>query len=117
MIFRPYSPLQKNRIEAQKAEQEQLELERKRIEEEKQLKKARREEEKQRKAAEVKTPRTRAIIQMNDDGTVVNEFISISEAVAKTGVNSKSIRNAANGVQKHAGGYCWKYKEDSTAEE
>ena len=107
----------KSRIEAQKAEQEQLEFEKKRIEEEKQLKKARREEEKQRKATEVKTPRTRAIIQMNDDGTVVNEFISISEAVTKTGVNSKSIRDAANGVQKHAGGYCWKYKEDPTAEE
>ena len=94
-----------------------MELEKKRLEEEKQLKKARREEEKQRKASEVKTPRTRAIIQMNDNGTIVNEFVSISEAVATTGVNSKSIRDAANGVQKHAGGFCWKYKEDTISAE
>lgn len=107
----------RTRIEAQKAEQARLELEKKRLEEEKQLKKARREEEKQRKASEVKTPRTRAIIQMNDDGTIVNEFVSISEAVAITGVNSKSIRDAANGVQKHAGGFCWKYKEDTISAE
>ena len=104
----------KNRIENQKAKQAQAEFEKKRIEEEKNLKKAQKELEKQKKASEIKTPRTRAIIQMNDDGSIVNEFISISEAVAQTGVNSKSIRDAANGVQKHAGGFCWKYKEDQT---
>ena len=36
---------------------------------------------------------------------------TIASAVKEVGINSKSIRDAANGVQKHAGGYCWKYKE------
>lgn len=106
----------KTRIEFEKAEKARIELERERLQEEKQLKKAQKEIEKQKKASEVKKPRTRAIIQMNDDGSIVNEFISISEAVTETGINSKSIRDAANGVQKHAGGFCWKYKEEQTTE-
>ena len=104
----------KTRIEAEKINKAELELKKQRSEEEKQLKQLKRELEKQKKVSEVKTPRTRAIIQLNDDGSIVNEFVSISEAVTKTGVNSKSIRDAANGIQKHAGGFCWKYKEELT---
>ena len=55
--------------------------------------------------------RGRQIIQMTDDGTIIKEFDTIASAVKEVGVNSKSIRDAANGVQKHAGGYCWKYKD------
>ena len=36
---------------------------------------------------------------------------SIAAAVQEVGVSSKSIRDAANGVQKRAGGYHWMYKE------
>ena len=46
------------------------------------------------------------------NGNIIKEYISIAEAVRETGVNSKSIRDAANGVQKHAGGYVWKYDND-----
>lgn len=60
---------------------------------------------------EPKQPRGQAIVQMADDGTVIKEYESISAAVQEIGVSSKSIRDAANGVQKHAGGYCWIYKE------
>ncbi len=56
----------------------------------------------------------RKIVQMNDEGGVINEFETIAAAVRNTGVNSKSIRDAANGVQKHAGGFCWKYKEETS---
>lgn len=52
----------------------------------------------------------RAIIQMADDGTVIEEFETVSAAAEKIGVSTKSIRDAAKGVQKHAGGYCWQYK-------
>lgn len=55
--------------------------------------------------------RGRQIIQMTDDGTIIKEFDTIASAVKEVGVNSKSIRDAANGVQKHAGGYYWKYKD------
>jgi DNA polymerase III epsilon subunit family exonuclease len=58
-----------------------------------------------------KHPLGRTIIQMTDDGTVIKVFETINSAVKEIGISSKSIRDAANGVQKHAGGYCWKYKE------
>lgn len=52
----------------------------------------------------------RPILQMTDVGKVIKEYPSVAAAIKETGINSKSIRDAANGVQKHAGGYCWKYK-------
>ena len=58
-----------------------------------------------------KKPRGRAIIQYSDDGTILKKFDSISSAEKEIGVSSKSIRSAANGRQKHAGGFCWKYAE------
>lgn len=62
-------------------------------------------------ASEIKRPKGRAIIQMTDDHIVVSEYETIAAAVNATGASSKSIRDAANGVQKHAGGYCWRYKD------
>ena len=58
-----------------------------------------------------KQPRGRAVLQMDDDGNVIKEFGSITAAAQEIGVNSKSIRDAAIGVQKRAGGYHWTYKE------
>lgn len=52
----------------------------------------------------------RPIIQLDDDGNIITEYESVAAAVKATGINSKSIRDAANGVQKHAGGYVWQYK-------
>lgn len=60
---------------------------------------------------EPKQVRGRAIVQMADDGAVIKEYESISAAVQEIGVSSKSIRDAANGVQKHAGGFRWMYKD------
>lgn len=60
--------------------------------------------------SEPKQPRGRSIIQMNDDGINIKEYNTIAAAVKETGISSKSIRDAANGVQKHAGGYRWQYK-------
>ena len=58
-----------------------------------------------------KKPRGRAILQMDDSGNVIKEFDSIAAAVQEVGISSKSIRDAANGVQKRASGYHWMYKE------
>lgn len=58
-----------------------------------------------------KQPRGRAILQMDDDGNIIKEFDTIAAAVREIGVSSKSIRDAANGVQKRAGGYRWMYRE------
>jgi hypothetical protein len=54
----------------------------------------------------------RAIIQFSKDMNLIKKYDSIANAVRESGVNSKSIRDAANGVQKHAGGYIWKYSDD-----
>ena len=55
--------------------------------------------------------RGRAILQMDDGENVIKEFDSIAAAAQEVGVSSKRIRDAANGVQKRAGGYHWMYKE------
>ena len=55
---------------------------------------------------------TRRVAQMNDDGDTINVFDSLTEAIKATGINSKSIRDCCNGVQKHAGGFVWKYLDD-----
>ena len=102
------------KIEQEKQAQQRLieKEEKRKLREEEKLK------EKQEKAElrknTLKEPVTgRSIIQMNDDGVIIKKYISIADAVRQTGINSKSIRDAAKGVQKHAGGYCWKYEDDA----
>lgn len=51
----------------------------------------------------------RKIIQLSLDGNYIRLYESIADAVRHTGINSKSIRDAANGKQKQAGGYKWEY--------
>lgn len=51
----------------------------------------------------------RKIIQFSLDGNYIRLYESIADAVRQTGINSKSIRDAANGKQKQAGGYKWEY--------
>ncbi len=54
----------------------------------------------------------RAVIQMDDEGNVLNVYESITEASKTAAVSSKSIRETANGKQKHAAGCCWKYADE-----
>lgn len=56
--------------------------------------------------------RMRAIIQMDDESHIIKIYESVSEAAKTIGLNSKTIRDAANGKSKHAGGYCWKYADE-----
>lgn len=61
--------------------------------------------------SEAKATRKRAILQMDMDKQLIRRFDSISDAVRETGVNAKSIRDAANGKQSHAGGFKWQYDD------
>lgn len=102
-----YKNIEQEKIAIQKLAEKEV---KKRLKEEQKIK------EKQEKAELKKnTPKQpvegRHIIQMDDEGNIIREYISISEAERETGINSKSIRDTAKGIQKHAGGYCWKYKE------
>ena len=81
-------------------------------EKEKALEKEKRKKEKEEKAQGKEiVQRGRAICQLDDAGNIIAEYESLSQAVKTVGVSSKSIRDAANGVQKHAGGFCWQYKD------
>ena len=42
---------------------------------------------------------------------VICWYPTVTEAALKVGVSTKSIRDAAKEIQKHAAGYCWKYKD------
>ncbi len=53
----------------------------------------------------------RAIFQLNDEFEIIKKYDSISDAVRNTGINSKSIRDAANGIQVHAGGFIWIFED------
>lgn len=59
----------------------------------------------------VSNGKARKVIQLNLEDKIIKVYNSVSEAVRLTGINSKSIRDAANGKQRHAGGYKWKYEE------
>lgn len=63
------------------------------------------------KSPKTKEKRGRAIIKMTDDGTVLAEYEMVTAASNENCISPKSIRDAAKGVQKHAGGFCWKYKD------
>ncbi len=82
-----------------------------RIKAEKARLKAERAAQKAARAAEPKQPIGRAMLQMDDDGNVIKEFETVSAAAIATGISPKSIRDAAKGVQQHAGGFRWAYKE------
>jgi len=88
----------------------------KRKAEEKAVKDSEKEEKKKQAASAPKLPRGRSIIQMDEDGNVIKVFETITSASQEVGVSTKSIRDAANGVQKHAGGYRWAYKEGENDE-
>lgn len=55
---------------------------------------------------------SKAVYQIDLNGTVCAEYESIGTAVRATGINRKSIYDALRGRQKTAGGYIWRFKEN-----
>ena len=53
----------------------------------------------------------RAVIQMDKNGNVLNEFASITEASNVTNTSIANISMCCKGNRKTAGGYKWKFKE------
>lgn len=95
-----------------KARAQQREVE----ERDRELKRQKRAEIRRKKEAEKasrppKEAACRAVAQYLEDGTLVAKFPSVSAAAKAAGVSPKSIRDAANGRQKHAGGFCWRYSD------
>ena len=51
------------------------------------------------------------IVQMDDNGNEINEFISLNEASRQLNIDSTSISKALHGHIKRAGGFYWKEKD------
>ncbi len=51
----------------------------------------------------------KAVQQLDDDGNVIAEFVSATEASRQTGIQQSCISRCCNGLQKIAGGYHWKF--------
>lgn len=56
---------------------------------------------------------TKLIIQYSKDGEFIAEYPSIMEAERQTDISNSSICRCCKGKQKSAGGFIWKYKEDT----
>lgn len=54
--------------------------------------------------------RKKAILQLDNDGKVINEYHSIREAAQKLGIAETSISKVLHGEYKKAGGYGWRVK-------
>ena len=54
----------------------------------------------------------RSVVQMNNEGEVIQTFPSIREAARTMGVSEASIRHACTGRSKSCKGYVWKYNEE-----
>ena len=54
----------------------------------------------------------RAINQYDMEGNFIKRYESLTAASTENAINSKSIRDAANNKQRHAGGFVWKYEDE-----
>ncbi len=56
---------------------------------------------------------SRAVVQYSSDHQFIKEYPSAMEAMRNTGIRQGSISRCCNGQQYHAGGFIWKYKDES----
>ena len=59
-------------------------------------------------------PGNRRIGQYDDEMNLIAEYDSATVAAKAVGSNRTSIRNCANGKQRHAGGVIWRYLDQQT---
>ena len=94
-----------------KSECEQLALEKEEKERKKELRKEEKRIKEEERLAKASIP-PRKVVQMDDFGNIIEVFEKVAIASEKTSINPKCIRDCLNGVQKHAGGYVWKYEDE-----
>lgn len=54
---------------------------------------------------------TKPVMQLTNDGVTIMVFPSVAEASRAVNIDKKCIRDAANGKQRRAAGYCWAWCE------
>ena len=57
-------------------------------------------------------PKSKAIVQMDKRGNIINKFASAREAKRITGINYKHISCCCLGKRMSTGGYCWKFQSE-----
>ncbi len=58
----------------------------------------------------------KSVIQYDLDGVYINTYKSMAEAHRKTGVSTAGISQCCNGIQKQAGGYVWRVKDEQRSD-
>jgi group I intron endonuclease len=53
--------------------------------------------------------RKQRVAKMDEYGTILEEFVSVTDAANKTGACRDTIASVCRGIKKHAGGFKWKY--------
>lgn len=56
-------------------------------------------------------PHMKKVRQIDKDGKIIAEYISLQEAYRKTNIQASNIRKCCIGKRNHAGGYKWQYIE------
>ena len=90
-------------------------LKQKEKEKEAQLNEQRKLEKAAQKEATIKEPykpKGRAVLKLSDELTLIEKYDTVASAARENEISPKSIRDAANGVTKHAAGFVWRYADD-----
>ena len=82
----------------------------------KEMKRQEREAQKEQAANKPKKAQGRAILKLSDDMELIERYETVASAARENGISPKNIRDAANGVYKHAGGFVWRYADESNSE-
>lgn len=53
--------------------------------------------------------RSRPVVQIEENGKVINTYLSATEAARQLGIKQGSITNCCRGRHEHAGGFRWEY--------
>ena len=82
----------------------------------KEMKRQEKEAQKEQAANKPKKVQGRAILKLSDDMELIERYETVASAARENGISPKNIRDAANGVYKHAGGFVWRYADESNSE-
>lgn len=52
------------------------------------------------------------VIMFTKEDKLIGVFLDSVDAMKKTGIEGRNIRNVCEGNRKHAGGFKWKYEKD-----
>jgi group I intron endonuclease len=64
------------------------------------------------KRRSVYNPNNKAVVQIGDNGSIINTYRSANEAGRRLKIDNSAISRACRGEYKKSGGFCWMYYDD-----